>query len=434
MKKDVKIIKSERLLRSLNITVDKHDYNQKYNSSLASYINNSSISGFRKGKAPKNVILAKYGKNIHADTLGFLINQSLREVLSEEDLHPASPHQINIIQEGSTESDLQYNVEFEIYPEFNLQNIDEITIDEPDVKISSDDVMNVIANIQKQHIKWDEKTNESTEGDKVIIDYQASIDSSPNDDLSRDNFTFIIGEKVKGDESTVSLFKLFYKYCVEKKKGCEVSFDFKMPSSHIDAKIAGKNITYKIKVKQVYTGVIPPLNNDLYTKLGLANSSDDQFKQSVSEQMNIELNNRIKQNMIASINDKLLTNITFDTPAYLLDDEVKNIRNQYEGMMREVDDKTAIELNTIALKRVRLNIIYRKIAEINKISATDQDAISYVSQSNDPKKDEILSKLRDDTNLANQIKHKIIEDGIIKLLISRCKKSKVKMRFNEIVN
>ena len=433
MKKIVKITKTEGLVRALDITVDKVDYAKKYDSSLVNYTNNSSISGFRKGKAPKNVIVAKYGKNIHSDTLGYLINQSLAEVLSEKDLHPASPHQINIVQEGSSLTDLQYNVEFEIYPEFKLKNIDEITIEEPDVNISPNDVMEVIANIQKQHIKWDEKTDESAEGDKVIIDYKASINSSPNDDLSRDNFTFIIGEEVKGDESTVSLFKLFYKHCVKKKKGSELSFDFTMPSSYMDNKIAGANITYKIKIKQIFSGHIPQLNRDFYEKLGLVNSSDDEFKHSVNEQMKIELNNRVKQNMIASINDKLLAEVTFETPKYLLDNEVENIRNQYKGMMREVDDKTAIELNTIALKRVRLNIIYRKIAEINKISATEQDALNYVSQSNDPKKDEVMSKLREDSNLANQIKHKIIEDGIINLLISRCKKSKVKMRFSEIV-
>ena len=138
--------------------------------------------------------------------------------------------------------------------------------------------------------------------------------------------------------------------------------------------------------------------------------------------------------MIASINDKLLLENTFDIPKYLQDDEVKNIRKQYEGMMREVDNKTAIELDAIASKRVRLNIIYRKIAETNQITATDQDALTYVSQSNDPNKEEILSKLREDNNVANQIKHKIIEDGIINLLLSRCKKSKVKMQFNEIVD
>ena len=433
MKKVVKIAKTQGLVRSLDITVDKEDYAKKYDSSLANYTNNSSISGFRKGKAPKNVIMAKYGKNIHTDTLGYLVNQSLAEVLSEKDLHPASPHQINIVQEGSSLTDLQYNVEFEIYPEFKLKNIEEITIDEPDVNISPNDVMEVITNIQKQHIKWDEKNDESAEGDKVIIDYQALINSSPNDDLSRDNFTFIIGEEVKGDASTVSLFKLFYKHCVKKKKGSEISFDFTMPSSYLDKKIAGTNVTYKIKIKQIFSGVVPQLNRDFYEKLGLGDSSDDEFKNSVNEQMKIELNNRVKQNMIASINDKLLAEVTFETPKYLLDNEVQNIRNQYKGMMRELDDKTAIELNTIALKRVRLNIIYRKIAEINKISATEQDALNYVGQSNDPKKDEIMSKLREDSNLANQIKHKIIEDGIINLLITRCKKSKVKMRFSEIV-
>ena len=434
MKKIVKIIKTEGLSRSLNITVDKEDYTQKYNSSLVSYTSNSDISGFRKGKAPRNVIITKYGKNIHADTLGFLINKSLAEVLAEKDLDPASPHQINIVQEGSSVLDLQYNVEFEIYPEFTLKDIEEISIDEPDVNISTEDVMDVITNIQKQHIKWDEKTDKSSEGDKIIIDYKALIDAIPSDDLSRDNFTFIIGEEVKGDESTVSLFKSFYKHCINQEKDAEISFDFTMPSSYTDNKIAGKKVTYNIKIKQIFSGIMPTLNKDFYAKLGLANSSDDEFKQSVNEQMQIELNNRIKQNMIASINDKLLGEITFDTPKYLLDDEVKNIRSQYEGMMRELDDKTAIELNTIALKRVRLNIIYRKIAEINKITASDEDALSYVSQSNDPKKDEILSRLREDNKLANQIKYKIIEDGIIDLLISRCKKSKVKMQFNEIVN
>ena len=434
MKKIVKIIKTEGLSRSLNITVDKEDYTQKYNSSLVSYTSNSDISGFRKGKAPRNVIITKYGKNIHADTLGFLINKSLAEVLAEKDLDPASPHQINIVQEGSSVLDLQYNVEFEIYPEFTLKDIEEISIDEPDVNISTEDVMDVITNIQKQHIKWDEKTDKSSEGDKIIIDYKALIDAIPSDDLSRDNFTFIIGEEVKGDESTVNLFSSFYKHCINQEKDAEISFEFTMPSSYADNKIAGKKVTYNIKIKQIFSGIMPTLNKDFYAKLGLANSSDDEFKQSVNEQMQIELNNRIKQNMIASINDKLLGEITFDTPKYLLDDEVKNIRSQYEGMMRELDDKTAIELNTIALKRVRLNIIYRKIAEINKITASDEDALSYVRQSNDPKKDEILSKLREDNNLANQIKHKIIEDGIINLLISRCKKSKVKMQFNEIVN
>ena len=434
MKKVVKITKTDGLFRCLNIVVDKEDYSQKYNASLASYTNNSSISGFRKGKAPKNVIIAKYGKNIHSDTLGFLINRSLAEVLSEKDLHPASPHQISIVEEGSSKSDLQYNVEFEIYPEFKLKNIEEITIDEPDVNISNDDVMDVIANIQKQHIKWEEKTDLSNEGDKIIINYKAFIGSTPVTELSRDDFVFIIGDEVKGDESTVNLFNLFYKSCVKQKKDSEISFDFKMPLSYPDKKISGKNITYKIKIKQIFLGVIPELNQDLYTKLGLTNSSDDEFKQSVNEQMKIELNNRIKQNMIASINDKLLSEMTFDTPKYLLDDEVKNIRKQYEGMMRELDDKTAIELNTIALKRVRLNIIYRKIAEINKISATNQDVLSYVSQSNDPNKSEIMSKLKEDNNLANQIKHKIIEDGIINLLINKCRKSKVKMQFNEIVN
>ena len=71
--------------------------------------------------------------------------------------------------------------------------------------------MDVIANIQKQHING-EKTDSSNEGDKMIIlDYKAFIGPNKIAELSRDDFVFVIGDTVKGDESTVNLFNLFYK-------------------------------------------------------------------------------------------------------------------------------------------------------------------------------------------------------------------------------
>ena len=226
---------------------------------------------------------------------------------------------------------------------------------------------------------------------------------------------------------------MFYKNIVNKSKNDELSVDFDMPQSFVNKDIAGKRVNFQIKVKQIFTGTKPDLNKDFYKLLGLENSSDEQFKQSVSDQMKVELENRKKSSLTASINEKLLEKVNFDVPKYLLDGEVKIIQNQYKGMMKDLDETTISELNKIAVKRVRLNLIYRKIARQNNITATDQDAVSYINQSNDPSKNEIISKMKEDQNITNQIKHKMVEDGIISHLLTVCKVEKVKKKFSEVV-
>tara|TARA_B100001109_G_C18526558_1_gene318505 strand:- start:89 stop:541 length:453 start_codon:yes stop_codon:yes gene_type:complete len=150
--------------------------------------------------------------------------------------------------------------------------------------------------------------------------------------------------------------------------------------------------------------------------------------------MKIEIERRSKSNMVASINEQLLKNMNFDIPQHMLDLENAGIEKQYKGMMKNVDDKTKVELESIALKRVKLNLIYRKIAESNNISASDDDVLQYISKSDEPNKKDILSRINEDNKMADQIKHKIIEDGIIEHVLTNCKRTKVKKNFNEIVN
>lgn len=433
MKKNVKIENQEGLKRSLEITVDKENYASIFKSSILDYTRNSNIPGFRKGKAPENIILSKYGKNIHADIIGKLVNRSLDEALTENNLEPASPHQLDIKTEGSSTIDLRFVANFEVYPNFELSNLKNITIEEPDVDIEEVDVMDVIKNIQNQHVKWSETSSSITPGNKVILDYKAAIDDQENKDLSRDNYTLIVDEKIKGDESTVKLLEMFYENLTGKKKNDDLSVDFNMPKSFANKEIAGKKINFKIKIKQIFSGTKPDLNKDFYKLLGLENSNDEEFKKSVSDQMKIELENRKKSNMTASLNERLLENVSFDVPNYLLEGETKIIQDQYKGMMKDLDEVTKSELDKIAIKRVRLNLIYRKIAKSNNITATDQDAISYINQSNDPSKNEIITKMKEDKSIANQIKHKIIEDGIVSYALSVCKTEKIKKKFNEVV-
>tara|TARA_B100001996_G_scaffold154094_1_gene117212 strand:+ start:792 stop:2096 length:1305 start_codon:yes stop_codon:yes gene_type:complete len=434
MEKTSKINKLEGLNRSIDITVPKQEYITIFNNSVKEYKTKVKLDGFRVGKVPENVIMKKYKDKIHFDTVNKIIEISLSEALSENKLHTASPPKLSIQNEVSFESDLKFSAEFEIYPLFQLSTLDKISIEESEVDITDEDINEVINNIQKQNIKWEKSNMAAKSGDKIIIDYDGCIEGKKIEDISGKNFTFIIDDKIKGDHATSKLYKAFYQNSLNEKVGAEKKFTFEMTTDYLKKEIAGKVIDYTINIKHIYNGTLPKLDNKFYKTLGLDKATDEIFKQNVVEHMNIELEQRKKSVLSASINDELLKHNDFEIPKNMLNNEKENIKNQYQSMMKDLDEKSQLELEKIAIKRVKLNIIYMKLAQEYNIRASDNDVYDFIEKSNQPTQNELIAKAKEDKNYLNQIKNKIIEDGIINVIKNKCKTKKVKKNFSEVVN
>ena len=240
--------------------------------------------------------------------------------------------------------------------------------------------------------------------------------------------------KIKGDNATVKLYEAFYRNSLDEKVGAEKKFTFEMATDYIKKEIAGKTVDYTINIKHIYHGLLPDLNNEFYKKLGLDKSTHENFKKNVLEHMTIELEQRKQSILSASINDELLKHNDFEIPKNMLDNEKENIRNQYKSMMKELDEKSKLELETIAIKRVKLNIIYMKLAQEHNIEVSDNDVYDFISKSSQSTQNELVSKAKEDKNYLNQIKNKIIEDGIINKIKNKCKITKIKKNFSEVVN
>ena len=429
-----KVNKLDGLKRSVVITVNKDEYLAAFSKDLNKYKSTVKIDGFRSGKVPENIILKNYRDRIHGDALNKIIESSLKESLKLNKLDTASPPRLSINEEPSAETDLVFTAEFEIYPLFVIKNIEEITIDIPEVIIGEEDIADVITNIQKQHVKWEEKKDRAVSGDKIIMEYEGFISGKEFDNNKQENFTFIIDDKVSGDAATVGLYKEFYKNPLGEMANTKKSFTYKMPDDFVDTKIAGKEIEYKIRIKNIYKGDLPELNGDFYKKFGAENTSAEIFKGNVKKHMNLELEQKIKSITSASINEKLLDVNDFEIPKYMLESEVKHITTQYQGMTQNLDDKIKLELDQIARKRVKLNLIYMKLTEDNKISVSQNDISDYISKSDPSTQEQLIAKVKEDKNYLNHIKNKVLEDAIMDLIVSKCKKNKMQKKFSEVVN
>ena len=429
-----KVNKLDGLKRSVVITVNKDEYLAAFNKDLNKYKSTVKIDGFRSGKVPEKIILKNYRHRIHGDALNKIIDASLKESLESNKLETASPPQLSIEKEPSAENDLVFTAEFEIYPLFTIKNIEQISIDMPEVEIDEDDIKGVITNIQKQHIKWEQKQDKAAAGDKIILEYEGLVSGKEFENNKQENFTFIINDKVNGDAATVGLYEEFYKNTLGEKVNTQKTFSYKMPNDFVDKNIAGKTIEYKMKIKNIYKGQLPELNEEFYKKFGAENSSAEIFKENIKKHMNLELDQKIKSITSASINEKLLDMNDFEIPNYMLESEIKHITAQYQGMNQNLDDKIKLELDKIAKKRVKLNLIYMKITEDNKITISQNDVYEYISKSDPSTQDQLTAKVKEDKNYLNHIKNKVLEDAIINLIASKCKKNKLQKKFSEVIN
>jgi trigger factor len=426
--------KLDGLKRAIKINVSKNEYVLQYKKDLDKYKSTVKMDGFRAGKVPENIILKNYKDRIQGDTLNTIIQSSLKQALKEHNLDTASPPKITIEKSGSSESDTEYTAEFEVFPSIMLKNLADLTVEQPDVNIAEDDIDAVIKNIQKQHTKWEEKKEEAQAGDKVVLEYEGTISGEQFDNNKQDNFTFIIDDDVRGDEATVGLFKEFYKNTLGTKINMEKKFTYKMPESFADKKISGKTIEYNIKIKHIYKGIAPELNEEFYKNFGITDSDHKAFKESVSKYMKVELDQKLKSVMSAAINQKLLDENDFEIPEYMLENEVKSITSQYESMQQKIDESIKTELSLIAKKRVKLNLIYMKITEDNELSVSEKDVSEFIAKSDPASQQQILEKIQSDKDYLNHIKNKALEDVIINHILSMCKIDKVEKKFSEVVN
>ena len=280
----------------------------------------------------------------------------------------------------------------------------------------------------------EESSNIAQSKDKVILDYVAKIEEREISDLKRENFTFIIDDVVKGDESTVLLFQKFYKEVRDKTSNTNIDFLFKLPESFPDKEIAGKEVKFIAKVKHVYKGHLPELDKNFYSKFGLINGNDDDFKNAVKEHMKKELEDRKKSDSYAKINDQLLNLVNISIPDYLLNKEKKVIIDQYKSFMKDIDDNTNKELNLIASKRVKLNLIYMKLADDNNLLPTNNDVENYINTNYPSDQKSSVMKTKDKDKVFSEIKNKILEDAIMNHIINNGRKVVVKKSFSEVVS
>ena len=299
----------------LTVTIAKAEVAEAYKNTLNSYVKNAQIPGFRKGHVPANVLERKYGDSIKADTLGSLIDQSFDEIFKDEIDNRPLPYSQPTMEkapEFDTTKDLTYTVKYDVFPKVEVKDFSGVTVKEPQVTITDDDIAEELKAMQERNaMVIDKKDAVVAKDDIVTINYaEVGEDGKIKEDTKREDYVFTVGtgeNLYKIDDEIIGMKKDETKEITKKYKK-----DFE------DSDLAGKTVKLSVTVKAVKLRDLPALDDDFAQDCNEKYKTLQDMKDDLKKNMESAKNRRVREMKNNSLLEQLVEKNQFDIPASML--------------------------------------------------------------------------------------------------------------------
>jgi trigger factor len=364
----VNLKEDKGLYRELTLEVEGSEV-QKALDEIYQYLSyTANIPGFRKGKIPRKILRKRFKNFIEEQVATKILNEKLEEALKEVNAKPVADVYLTDVKLDEETPKVVIVVKFEVPPEFEVKNPEEITVEIPKTEFSEEQVERYIEDLRNQNAEWKEVDREIKEGDLVEVEYEITDVES--------------GETEKGETSAVIGEGLFRKEIEEalkgKKAGDEIELK-ELPIYDQEGKEIGK-VNIKLKVKAVKEKILPELNDEFAKKLGLGETWEEARKK-IEEQLRASFEKAKEDLKKEKLVQKLVEEHKFDIPESLVRREVQILIDQRVKQLqamginpKQIDQQQLFnELLPIAVFNVASRLILDKYADKLGIEVSDEE-------------------------------------------------------------
>lgn len=385
------------------------------------------VPGFRPGKAPMELVKKNYTSKARETIVENLIQQT---VFSSLKAHGVEPISYPMIEEVNFDFNkpFTYRMKAERHPEFKVKDYKGIKVNKEVREITDKTADKRIDALRERNARLDEsKSGQISETSFAIVDYEGFLGSESVEELKAKNQLF--------DLSSPQAFKGFNEGLIGMKKGDEKEIIVKMPQEYPNKKIAGKDITFKVKLNEIKEKILPALDDEFAKDLGVANLAE--LKEKVKEVMVAEEKKHQEEDVDKQIIEHLIANNSFPVPDSLAEEQldyiIKRSENYFvsQGGPKAEWDKKSAELRPKyreeAEKNVRLSYILNEVAKQEKIEVSDEDVskeLDRALQANAGKEEDVKKYFNENKSA---ISSRLKEQKIFELLIKEAKIKETKI-------
>ena len=384
------------------------------------------IEGFRKGKAPLEMVAAQVDQNVLGqEVIENALSKAVAEAFLKEKIQAINRPEVDV-KKFIPGTELEFTATSEIMPKVELGDYKNLKVKKEKVSVSQKEVNETIDQILKNFAEKKKVKRAAKEGDEVVIDFLGKKDGVAFDGGKAEKFPLELGSK--------SFIPGFEEGLIGKKAGDELSLDLKFPKDYHAKDLAGAKVVFEVKIHEVRENVLPEINEEFLSKLGEFKTKEDfekQIKEDLKTQKQVEADDKFKDELVK----KLAEVSKVPVPEILLEDQKQSIEMDmqqnlmYSGL--SLDDylkrmgKTREEwlendVKAVAESRVKSGLALAELSKVEKIQSSVDELDARIAQLKEQygNSKEVVKQLSSDDvrrNLANQILTEKTIDLLVKL-------------------
>ncbi|NHB97133.1 trigger factor [Photorhabdus stackebrandtii] len=427
----VSVETTQGLGRRVTITVPAADVEKAVSSELVNVAKKVRVDGFRKGKVPMNIIKQRYGASVIQDVLGDLMQRNFINAIIEQKINPAGAPSYAPEQFKDGE-DFTYSVEFEVYPEVELKDLEAIEVEKPVVEVKDEDVDAMLETLRKQQADWKETEEAVSAEDRVTVDFNGFIDGEEFEGGKASDFVLAMGQgrMIPGFEEGI----------VGHKAGEAFTIDVNFPEDYHAENLKGKAAKFEITLKKVEQRELPELTEEFIKRFGIADGTVDGLRAEVRKNMERELKNAVRNRIKSQVIDGLIKANEIEVPAAVVDGEIDVLRRQ-SAQRFGGNEKQALELprelfEEQAKRRVIVGLLLGEVISSNELKADEERVKGLIEEMASAYEDpqEVIEFYGKNQELMSNVRNIALEEQAVEVLLGKAKVSEKETTFNELMN
>jgi trigger factor len=419
----ITVEKTSEVERKLNIEVPWDKYQEELDRQLGQIRKGATLKGFRKGKAPMNMVRRIYSEDASKDAVNALAGEAVRDALAEHELKPfGSPYLTDVNTEENKSINMEAIVELE--PTFDLADYSALELIKPGTEVSDDEVDKFLQNMRQNQadtVSIEEKRG-LKDGDVANIDFTGTVGGQPVEDLNGTDYMVHIGssETVPGFEEQIVGME------ADQKK----EFDLTFPEDFFKPELAGQVVHFDIHLKDIRELQLPELDDEFAKDQGEFKDLDE-LMAAIRENMSRMKASDSEKALRRNLTKRLVDDNVFEVPPSLADKELRRIVQEYGDNMvqsgldndkvREAILENEEHLKKTAGETIRLLYIITQIAEKEDIEASEEDIRDVVTgmaaRVGKPEEDLMEEYSKDGT--LSEIGFNIVREKVFALLLEK---------------
>ena len=389
----------------------------------AKYFN---IPGFRKGKAPMNIVEKYYGAEIfYEDAFNDVATEYYDKALEENKIEAVSRPEVDVIQMEKGK-DLIFTATVQTKPEVELGKYKGVEIKKVEYPVEDKDVEHELGHMQEHNsrlVSIDDR--ELQNGDIATIDFEGFVDGVAFEGGKAEKHELEIGSGafIPGFEDQLVGMK------IDEEKEIKVTF----PKEYFSKDLAGKEAMFKVKLHEIKKKELPELDDEFAKDVSEFDTLDE-LKASIKERLQKSNEQRAKYEIEENAIKEVCKNVKVDIPSGMIEMEVTHMmkdfeqRLSYQGlnmqqylkMIGKTEEEMKKEYEPQAIEGIKSRLTLEAIIKAEKIQATEEEIkekMEEMAKSYGKKVEEIS----DNENLKNYIEEGIETEKAIDYIVKNAK-------------